>query len=380
VIGQDVGMASPTVSPRSVDLALVGLTLVTVPALTAALGGTVTAGGTLPLTVTLAVSLLWRRRWPVAVLALSAATVTAVRVGQLTDVGWIWPATAAYASAALAGRLGWAVGIGAVQLWFAYAWEGFVQTGPSLGAVGVEALWLAAVLAGATAYRNWRRWQEEVVVRLRQSVHELELEAARRQAEERLRIAREVHDVVAHTLAVVGVHLNVAADALDTSPEQTRGAIAVAQRVRRDAMTDLAALVGVLRELPVTADLPAIVAAVGSADLVARLNQTGDPERAPGPVALSLTRLVQESLTNVVRHARAAIVTVDVHYGPSSVVLTITDDGRGPAADPAPTVGHGLAGMRERVAALGGTFSAGPGERSGFVVRAEIPYLLSDDQ
>jgi signal transduction histidine kinase len=375
VIGQDVGMTSPTVSPRSVDLALAGLTLVAVPALTVAFAGTVTAAGTVPLTVTLAVALLWRRRWPVAVLALSALTITALCVGDLTDAGWIWPATAAYASAVLAGRLGWAVGIGVAQVWFASTWEWFVQTGPSGGAVGIEALWLAAVLAGAVAYRNWRRWQEEVVVRLRQSVHEQELEAARRQAEERLRIAREVHDVVAHTLAVVGVHLNVAADALDTSPEETRGAIAVAQRVRRDAMSDLAALVGVLREPPVTADLAGIVAAVGSA-VVTRLNEAGDPGRVAGPVALALTRVVQESLTNVVRHARAATVTVDVHYGPSAVEVAVVDDGRAAAA--APSGGHGLAGMRERVAALGGTFSAGPGDRVGFVVRARIPYPVGD--
>ena len=228
------------------------------------------------------------------------------------------------------------------------------------------------MLAGAVAYRNWRRWQDEVEVRLRQSVHERELEAARREAEERLRIAREVHDVVAHTLAVVGVHLNVAADALDTSPEETRGAIAVAQRVRRDAMSDLAALVGVLREPPVAADLPGMVAAVGSADLVTRLNETGDPGRVAGPVALALTRVVQESLTNVVRHARAATVTIDVHYGPSAVEVAVVDDGRG--AEAAPSGGHGLAGMRERVAALGGTFSP---PATGAVRRAGSPSAVS---
>ena len=108
-----------------------------------------------------------------------------------------------------------------------------------------------------------------------------------------------------------------------------------------------------------------------------RLNETGDPGRVAGPVALALTRVVQEALTNVVRHARAATVTIDVHYGPSAVEVAVTDDGRG--ADPAPGGGHGLAGMRERVAALGGTFSAGPGERGGFVVRARIPYPVGEN-
>lgn len=364
------------------DVILATLTIVGVMAVTVLAGGKLTEAGALPLAVTLGGLLLLRRRWPVLVLGLSAAVIVAHRTADLTDVGWVWPATFAYASAALAGRFGWAVAIGVTQLAFAANWEWAVVAmawPQTVATVGVEALWLAVVLAAATAYRNWRRWQDEVVVRLRQAAHERELEAAHRRAEERLRIARELHDVVAHTLAVVGVQLNVAADALDTAPAETRDALRLAQQVRGTAMADLAALVRVLRDAGVEeipqpqaalSDVAGLVDRVRSSSLDATLTEVGDRRSVPAPVALALTRVVQEALTNVVRHAHASEAHVSLHYGHSRAEVTVVDNGIGGNADR--RSGHGLAGMSERVNALGGELVAG-GADGGFRVHATIP-------
>jgi signal transduction histidine kinase len=349
------------------------LTLVGVPSATVLTGGTVGYAGTVPLSVWLALAVLLTRRWPVPALALAASTVFAFRVAELTDTGWLWPLTCCAAAAVLADRLRWTVGITGTLALAGYGWEWAVHQGPdaqALSTLGVEALWLALVLAVANGYRNWRRWQDEVVQRLRQ-------EADERETQERLRIAREVHDVVAHTLAVVGVHLNVAADAFDTAPSEARDALALAQRVRGKAMTDLGSLLGVLRHTgggPPQEDLDDVVAQVRATGLDVEVLESGDRSTVPAVVMLTIARIVREALTNTVRHADANRVVVTLHFGLSGTSLTVADDGKGPAT--APSGGHGLDGMRERVRALGGTFDAGPRTGSsgaGFTVRVTIP-------
>lgn len=365
------------------DIALALATVIGVPAITAALGAPVTLDGAVPLAGWLGLAVLARRRWPVGVLLASAAAIVALQTSGLYEGGWLWPASVAYASATLSGRLGWAAGTGLASLGLGWSWEWSVHNGSTADVVaraGTEALWLGIVLAAATAYRNWRSWQDETVARLAQSVRERELDAARRLAEQRVQIAREVHDVVAHTLTVVGVQLRVAAEALDDAPEQSRAAIEMAQTVRGQALADLRGLVTVLRSEPVRApvaglaDLPAVVSAVASGRLTSELVETGEVRPLPAPAGLAVTRVVQESLTNVVRHAGGTAVRVELHYGRNSVSVTVTDDGRG--SEPAGP-GHGLTGLQERVTALGGTFAAGPGPEGGFVVRAEIPVPAS---
>ena len=180
--------------------------------------------------------------------------------------------------------------------------------------VGAEALWLGAVLSVAIAYRNWRRWQEELTDRLLREAREGDLDARRRRAEERVRIAHELHDVVSHTLAVVGVHLNVALDTLDAEPEQARAALRLAQAVRGRAMADLKSLVGVLRddsadeiEAPAARldRLGELVERVQAAGVTVTLDESGDRSAVPAPVALAAYRIVQEALTNTVQHANA---------------------------------------------------------------------------
>jgi signal transduction histidine kinase len=207
--------------------------------------------------------------------------------------------------------------------------------------------------------------------------------------EERATIARELHDVVAHSLAVMIVQADGATYALSGEPEQARVAIKQVAATGRDALEDMRRLVGVLRgaepglEPPerqrVTLD--ALVDRARSAGLPVTLRVTGERvtgERPDLPAAVELTvyRLVQEALTNVLRHAgTGAAVRLSIGYRPGSVEVEMVDDGAGaPAAQPDRPGGHGLVGMRERVAVHGGTFEAAPVLGGGWRVRATVPY------
>jgi signal transduction histidine kinase len=394
--------AARTELPRgTVTAVLALLTLVGVPTGIALTGGSVTLYGPLPLAETLAILVMLRRRWPVAALLASVAAVTAMRGADLVEVGWVWPATVLFAHAVMIGRIGWAVGTGAVVLAYAASWEWAVlghSPAPVVGRVGGEALWLALAVAIGVAYRNRRGWQEELAARLSQSAHERELDARRRRAEERVRIAHELHDLVSHTLAVVGVHLNVALDALESAPDEARDALRLAQDVRGTAMADLRALVEVLRDGSATTiespaaqldGLTSLVEQVRTAGIDVELHETGDRSAVPAPVALATYRIVQEALTNTVRHAEATRAVVALCYEPAQVTVTVTDNGTRADFDwPATTGeldhpetsrptgdtgGHGIAGMHERVSALGGLLQVGPATRGGFAVHASIP-------
>ncbi|MFF7457132.1 sensor histidine kinase [Kitasatospora sp. NPDC008115] len=382
------GPADPRTA-RLADWLLAAATTVAVLAGTARLGGRLDLAGALPLALWLGLLLPARRRWPLAVLLLSAQAVIVFRTSALTDTGWVWPLSAAYATLAAADRPGrpglpWAAGLGLAQLAFAATWETTVDGATAreaLGSLGAEALWLAALLAAATAHRNRLRWRAELDERLLRTARERETEAGRRIAEARLDIARELHDVVGHTLTVVGLQLRVAAEALDDSPKEARAAIATAQSVRTEALRDLRSLVHVLRAPgeaggEPAAGVPEIAALVDrmrSPELDIRLDTAGDLASVPAPHSLAVHRIVQEALTNTVRHAGAARADVTVRCGGGRIEVTVTDDGRSaPAASP--PAGHGVRGMGERVRALGGDFSAGPHDAGhGWVVRAAIP-------
>ncbi|MGW8353658.1 sensor histidine kinase [Streptomyces wedmorensis] len=415
---------------RFVDGALAIVTAVGVLAGTARFGGRLDEAGALPLALWLGLLLLGRRRWPLTVLVLSVQAVVVFHTSGLTDTGWVWPLSVAYATLAADDRPGrpglpWAVGVGLVELAFAATWlttAGGATPREALASLGAEALWLAALLAASTAYRNRLRWRAELDERLLRAARERDLEAGRRIAEARLDIARELHDVVGHTLTVVGLHLRVAAEALDDSPHEARAALTTAQQVRTEAVRDLRALVHVLRapgEDPVeppAAGVPEVAALVDrmrSPRLDIRLATSGDLTALPAPVSLAVHRVVQEALTNTARHADASRADVTIGYGDGHVEVSVTDDGRAvaraarvarvtrvtsvaPAASDAPETpeasaapeaskapaGHGIRGMAERVRALGGTFSAGPRDTTekandetgdGWLVRARIP-------
>ncbi|MFE6976009.1 sensor histidine kinase [Streptomyces sp. NPDC057682] len=375
---------------RLVDGLLAAGTTVAVLAGTVRLGGRLDAAGTLPLALWLGALLLARRRRPLVVLLLGVQAVIVFRTSGLTDAGWVWPASAAYATLAADDRPGrpglpWAVGVGLAELAFAAAWEtsaGGATAREALGSLGPEALWLAVLLAAATAHRNRLRWRAELDERLLRAARERDLEAGRRIAEARLDIARELHDVVGHTLTVVGLQLRVAAEALDDSPDEARDALSTAQQVRTEALRDLRALVHVLRapgeDRPAEptagiAEIAALVDRMRSTDLDVRLDTAGDLTTVPAPVSLAVHRIVQEALTNTARHAEASRAEVAIRCGDGRVEIHVTDDGRA-SAHPAAPAGHGIRGMDERVRALGGDFSAGPRTKGdGWLVRAAIP-------
>ncbi|MFB4309972.1 sensor histidine kinase [Actinomadura sp. GTD37] len=211
-------------------------------------------------------------------------------------------------------------------------------------------------------------------------------EAERRAAgEERLRIARELHDVVGHHLSLINVQAGTALHRFHRDPAQGEAALAAVKESSRTALRDLRATLGILRradeEAP-TAPPPGLdgigelIGSARSAGLTVR-GRVAEAADAPTEVGLAAYRIVQESLTNVSRHAAAAEVTVSVAHGPGELLVEVADDGpgQGPGAQSAGQRGSsGVDGMRERARALGGELTAGPGPDGGFVVRARLPY------
>ncbi len=197
--------------------------------------------------------------------------------------------------------------------------------------------------------------------------------------EERLRIAREVHDVVAHSLAMINVQAGVAAHVADRRPEEAVKALKAIKEASGRALDDLRATLGVLRTgegttpVPSLARLDELVAPVPKARIV------GDPGDVPAAVDAAAYRVVQESLTNALRYAPdATAITIAFTRTDHALELTVRDDGSG--ATTSQGSGTGLRGMRERVTALGGTLDAGPHPEGGFEVRAVLPWEVARDQ
>ena len=241
----------------------------------------------------------------------------------------------------------------------------------------------ASVFAGEAAH-NRSRYLAEVRERMRRAEADRELETQRRLTEERLRIARELHDIMAHTITVITVQAGEAQDALDQYPEQTHEALKNIREASREAMSELRATVGVLREsgepeasrkpAPRLSDLPELVQTAGGGGLRTTLEVQGEVQSLAPAVELTAYRIVQESLTNVIRHSGASRATIAVEYGPSVLIVQVDDDGRGVAAPAAD--GHGVTGMRERAEAVGGRLEAGPRAEGGYRVRAALPVDL----
>lgn len=205
---------------------------------------------------------------------------------------------------------------------------------------------------------------------------EAERRAARLLEDERSRIARELHDVVTHSLSVVVVQAGAAR--LDADPEQAAHLAAI-EGTARSALEEMRRLLGVLRGTddaglqpqPGLDQLPALVEQVTRSGLDISLQHDGDRQPLPPGLDLAAYRVVQEALTNVLRHARARRANVRLSWEAARLLLVVTDDGAGVAGPP----GRGLLGMTERVALYGGTVTAGPGDQGGFTVRAELPLL-----
>ncbi|MFD1541721.1 sensor histidine kinase [Nonomuraea guangzhouensis] len=362
---------------RITDITLAALTLIFFVAVALASGVHSPWQGTIPLALLLGALLLVRRRWPMTVLLLSIGGIFAYHLtGHWSPAGWIWPAAVAYFTAATTPRVRWVAAIGLVQLVYsAVDFRSVLDTNPTRYLIHVagEGLLLAILIAAGLTYTAAMRWRERLG----------ETDSRARAAEERLRVSHEVHDVIAHTLAVVGVQLNVAADTLEEDPAAAAAALRLAKDVRNRAMADLRSLIAVLRDSPADTAPQADLASLGTlisdaraAGLEVTLDEHGDPATVPATPAIAIYRVVQESLANTLKHAGASKAEVTINYAPRSITVEISDDGRGVPDGADVTEGHGLAGMRERVSALGGVLTAGP-VPGGFAVRADIPVAGS---
>jgi signal transduction histidine kinase len=326
-----------------------------------------------------------RRRFPGAVLALGVASGLAVAaLGLSPIVLGVAILVAVYSVAAygtrwvsLAGLAAAELGSVAVQLT-----PGRFQA-PTVvsNALVIGAAWLLGYFVGVR--RAYTARLEERTAELEQAREEL---ARRAVTKERLRLARELHDVVAHAMSVIAVQSGVGAHVASTQPEEAAKALSAIEATSRAALEELRRLLGVLRQdsepqgdltpVPGLADLDSLLAEVAKAGLGVRLRVEGTPSPLPAGVDLSAYRIVQEALTNVVKHAGPARAQVRIRYRDQEVTVEVTDDGRGVGAlagDGRAGVGHGLIGMRERVAAFDGDLDAGPRPGGGFRVAARLP-------
>jgi signal transduction histidine kinase len=250
----------------------------------------------------------------------------------------------------------------------------FADSGEQLVSVTLRNLALCE-LAIAAGYLMWH--SRAAVER---EVAEREAEAERRLGEERLRIAREVHDVVAHSMVAINVQAGVAAHLLDNDTEQAREALLQIKRTSGEALTDLRATLGILRDLEREApvgpsagldDLEAVAGQLRAAGVEVAVDvDTVGP--VPTPVHSAGYRIVQEALTNVLRHADARAVRVVVRADDDMLTIAVADDGTGSAQSTA-GAGAGVRGMRERAEALGGTLESGPSAEGGWRVEAALP-------
>jgi signal transduction histidine kinase len=323
--------------------------------------------------------LAWRRRWPVTVLGISVAAATVYTLlGYLNGAVLVAPMIAVYTVACLTDvRRAVAYGLGTLAV-LGSASIAVNPLGPFGGGVVILPFMTAVVVVAGIAVANRRAYVESIRDRAEQ-------DARRRIDEERLRIARELHDVVAHTMATINVQAGVAAHVLSTRPEVVADSLQAIKTASKEGLRELRAILNVLRQAddadptqpaPGTAQLETLITGARRAGLDTTLTVTGEPVPLPAAVDLAAYRIVQESLTNAIRHAGPATAAVSLGYDRAELRIEVTDTGRGPAPSGNGSDshgGHGLAGMRERAATVGGSLETGPGPAGGFRVAARLP-------
>jgi len=242
--------------------------------------------------------------------------------------------------------------------------------------------WLISAGVMGVAFRMWQLHLREVEQRAEVAERTRDETARRRAVEERLRIARELHDSLTHSISVIQVQAGVAVHLARKRGEDVPPALLAIQEAGADATRELRATLSVLRSQEQygsedgdgtgLSQLNSLVARARSAGLPVSVTVTGTQRPLPADVDQAAYRIVQEALTNVSRHAGQACASVHLHYAPDALTVEVSDDGTGVSPVPAGP-GLGLVGMRERVSALGGRLDAGPRESGGFQVRAELP-------
>jgi signal transduction histidine kinase len=324
-----------------------------------------------------------RQRAPVLVTAVIGAALAAYAVAGYGDFpsGALGLVIAVFTVAVLRDRLvvagAFAGGLAVVVLAYLMAGSDVVWSQVAQAAVILLVAWILG-----TSVRRWARDAERAAAA-----------AARAAAAERLRIARELHDVVSHHMSVVSLQAGLAAYVVDTDVPTARQAIGTASDAGREALGEMRRMLGALRmdertddeqaayrPQPGLAQLDALIDRVRGAGLDVDVSVSGDVRELPPGPDLCAYRVIQESLTNVLKHAGPARAEVALEYGPRTVTVTVTDDGGGAPGSPSRNGGrapsadaHGIRGMRERAELYGGVLLAGPSRDGGFTVRLRLP-------
>jgi signal transduction histidine kinase len=331
-----------------------------------------------------AAPLAWRRIHPLAVLVItSTAIVTYESLGFPSLSLSFGVLVALYTAATLLDRRQSAiaclvVAVGVMIVLLTARWE--VNVGSIISNVVIfGTVWLIGDNVGTR-----RELLASLRERARQAEENRDEEARRAVAEERARIARELHDVVAHHMSVMIVQAGAARRILPSDPDRAAEVLTSVESTGREAMNEMRRMLGVLRSddedaagmtpQPSVVDLSELVAHCAEAGLEVSLDVEGEPTDVPPGVGLSAYRIVQEALTNTLKHAGPATASVRVTYRPDRLDVEVCDDGRGASAGSAArSTGHGLVGMRERVDVFGGELTTGPRPGGGFAVRAQLP-------
>jgi len=324
-----------------------------------------------------------KRRYPVTVLLVStAAVVTYSAFGFVNGAVLLAPPIALFTVAQSVPLRRALVLAGLTLLVLMTATAANSPFGPTGGGFYLIPAPLAAALFGGIALRNRRAYVSSIEARA-------EEETSRRIDEERLRIARELHDIVAHTMATINVQAGVASHVLADNPAAVGPALEAIRQSSKDGLRELRAILNVLRQAdegeptqpaPGLLQLEALITGACTAGLPVELHRDGTPRQLPAAADLAAYRIVQESLTNVIKHAGpGATARVRLSYDHAAVRVEVTDTGVGPAPGLLAGPGHGLAGghgiigMRERAAAVAGTLVTGPGPGGGYQVIATLP-------
>ncbi|MET9311018.1 histidine kinase [Kribbella sp. NPDC003505] len=358
---------------REVDVLLViAVSVASAVAFIAPAPGSVTALGVI-LNLGTIVPLLWRRRAPFVVMVLVGMSATGVsiyhRPGQSLQYGGL---LAIYTLASRGQKRWQRVGLLVVIL-VSFPPASLLLKHNNLDEFMFTVLLPVAAYLLGSLERSRREHAQFLEDRARQLQRERRAEAARAAAEERARVARDMHDILAHAVSMMVVQAEAGPIAARIAPEQAEQVFEAIADAGRDAMVQLRRLLGVLKsDEQLRGPQPTLA---GLSDLVgttASLDVTGMVRPIPADTEVAVYRIVQEALTNTVKHARAQQVRVQLKWCPQELVVSVTDDGQGPLA----TIneGYGLIGIRERAAACSGTAEVGPRVDGGFEVRARLPY------
>jgi signal transduction histidine kinase len=325
-----------------------------------------------------------RRRWPLQTLAWGLVTGAAFAALGLNLVSLSFAILIyVYSVAAHCPRRRSLAGLAATEALLLLVWLARPRLVGDGGTLVIDGL----IVAAAWWLGDGTRRRQEAAAEARRRAEELERareELARRAVtEERLRIARELHDVVAHSMSIIAVQSGVGVHVLDSQPEEARKALVAVEATSRQALVEMRRLLGVLRQeheprgslapAPGLAEVEALAAEVARAGVRVEVRIEGTPAELPAGLDLTAYRIVQEALTNVVRHAGPATARVAIQHGDGRVAVEVVDDGSGVDPGDLERGGLGIAGMRERAALYGGTLEAGPLPGGGFRVAATLP-------